>query len=1094
MKKEKGGNYLFSIKNSFSNCSVCDLLEEPSCILETNCKSDLKKVDVVFVAENPGKNEIKKGVPLIGKAGKMFRKYFVRFGLNKMNYLLTNVVLCQTKNPDGTTGNPTQEVIDLCKDNCMNIIKTCDPKLIVLMGTSPMSAFGIAKTGITNIHERYELFDWEGYKTLVVVHPSFVNRSQATWEPKFSEAMSRISEMLGGEKIEMASITKAKSLGKGIYRYKIPEKFYTEDYRLVDVQFLNRTSQVLYIFRDKDNNKVFHKESDDYICYQAPKGVEARKLVPYDQLDQISIKYRDRYNLDSDITYEGDVRIATKHAMDYYHYSKGECKKTESNIMFFDIEVDTGDERVFPKPEDAAFPINMITTIFNGKRDLYVIDNKTEPIQKIDNINYNIFTNEKKLLQTFIKDFKSAAPDFLAGWNCISFDLAYIYNRSPQIGIQQTSMTSFNEFYVEPTRFICHTPGTIAIDQDFLYRTFTFTKMENYKLGFIAQHELDGFTKIDLPLPFNEMYWKMLNKTIEYNIRDTELLEKLDDKLDHINLLNELRIICNANFESTSSFGQIDSIMVSYLRNKGIASKNSDPHIVKEEYPGAYVFEPIAGVYDWITDFDFASLYPSLMITYNIGVNSFVMKTKDPKLGYELAYCPENLPEKIEMIIDPMYEKKIVHMDTKTLYKNIQNHKFIHTINGCFFQPHEKEFSVFGEIVDMLMTSRKDYKGKMFDAIEAKDEDAENFYFTRQLVYKVLANTLYGVVANKAFRFFDLSLAAAVTVSGQEALKTSIVEGDAFMRHLATEKEYIKPNTVSKLEMFADPDKEAEIYKLPDRSREFIITGDTDSIFCNFENFPEEKTIKNIHGWCEKIENFLNEDKIIEVVKRHNVDLEYNRLKLKNELIISRGLFLAKKRYVIRVINNEGKEIDKVKYMGVEIKRSDYPSKSKEFLTNLLDLLLKSDKVSLTNLMQFVNREEQEFIKAILEGDKSVARPVTYGKRLKDYKMIPQGVRAMETWNKLMYDIHKTGTKAYMYWVQGIDIEEAPKDVRERYHKFVKDGHKLEVIAIPDEESRLPNFFIPNKQAALKFTFKDRYELMLKPLELKVKKQEVLTF
>jgi len=606
---------LISIKNSFANCSVCDLLDAPSCILETNCKSDLKKVDVVFIAENPGKDEVKKGVPLIGKAGKKFRKYFNRFGLNKMNYLLTNVVLCQTKNPDGTTGNPTKEVIELCKENCMKIIWECNPKLVVLMGTSPMSAFGIAKAGITSIHEKYELFDWEGYKTMVIVHPSFVNRNQATWEPKFSAAMARISDMLGGEKIEMKSETKSKSLGKGIYRYKIPEKFYTEDYRLIDVQFLNKTSQVLYIFRDKDNNKVFHKESDEYICYQAPKEVETRKLVPYDQLNQISIKYRDRYELDPNITYEGDVRIATKHAMDYYYNNKGECKKTESNIMFFDIEVDTGDERMFPKPEDAAFPINMLTTICNGERICYVVDNKTEPIEKIDSITYKIFNNERKLLQTFIKDYKNTAPDFLSGWNCISFDLSYIYNRLPQIGIQQTSMTSFGEFYVEGVKYVCHIPGTVAIDQDFLYRTFTFTKMENYKLGFIAQHELDGYTKIDLPLPFNEMYWKMLNKTIEYNIRDTELLEKLDAKLAHINLLNELRVICNANFESTSSFGQIDALMVSHSRNKGIASKNSNPHIVKEDYPGAFVFQPIPGVYDHITDFDFASLYPSLMIS-----------------------------------------------------------------------------------------------------------------------------------------------------------------------------------------------------------------------------------------------------------------------------------------------------------------------------------------------------------------------------------------------------------------------------------------------------------------------------------------------
>jgi hypothetical protein len=109
--------------------------------------------------------------------------------------------------------------------------------------------------------------------------------------------------------------------------------------------------------------------------------------------------------------------------------------------------------------------------------------------------------------------------------------------------------------------------------------------MENYKLGFIAEHELN-VTKIQMPLPFNEMYWKMLNKTIEYNVQDTKLIEKLDNKLKHINLLNELRIICNTSFDSVSSFGQTDSLMVSYLKNKGMASKNADPHIKKENIRG----------------------------------------------------------------------------------------------------------------------------------------------------------------------------------------------------------------------------------------------------------------------------------------------------------------------------------------------------------------------------------------------------------------------------------------------------------------------------------------------------------------------------
>ena len=1078
---------MFSIKKSFANCSICPLLDAPSCILETNCKDDLSKVEIVFIAENPGKNEIVKERPLVGRAGQMFRKYFNKFAINKMKYLLTNVVLCQTLNEDGTTGNPGEKVIELCKTNCINILEICKPKLVVIMGTSPMAAFGIAKSGITNLHGN--VIEWNGYKTIVIVHPSFVNRNIRVWEPKFEESMGNIASLMGS-KIEIKADTHIRSIGKGIYRYKILDHFYTDDYRLIDVQFITKTQQVLYIFRDKDNNKIYHKENDDYICYQVPDGVPAKKVVPYDNLNQIMIKYKDKINLDPQITYEGDLRITTKHAMDYYHLTKGEAPKIQQNIMFTDIEVDTGDERSFPNQTEAKFPINLITTSFNGAKTTYIIDNETEPIKEVNGVEFKIFKNEKRMLQTFVKDFKIADPDFISGWNLINFDMEYIANRLPKFGLNPASLSKFGEFYIDSKRYICHIPGVIVIDQDYVYKTFTFTKMENYKLGFIAQHEL-GITKVDLPLPMNEMYWKMLNKTIEYNIQDTHLLERLENELAHINLLNELRIICNTSFDSVSSFGQIDSIMVSHLKSKGLASKNADPHIVKKNYPGAFVFEPDPAAYDWITDFDFASLYPNLMITYNIGVNSFVMRTKDPHLGYEITHDPKSLPEKIKIIYDPLFEKKEMVVTPDQLLKKIKDLNLVSTINGCFFKPHNTELSLFGDVVGILMSSRKEYKKNMFSAIEDKDKNAEDFYYTRQLVYKVLANTLYGVVANKAFRFFDLSLAAAVTLSGQEALKTSIIEGDAFMRHLESGNDYIPPAPLTKKEMFSD--------KMPDRSNEYIITGDTDSIFCCFQNFKNhDLTVENIRNWCEKIENFLNKDRIVDLVKKHNVDLQFNKLNLKNELVISRGLFLAKKRYAIRVINNEGKKVDKINYMGVEIKRSDYPSKSKKFLSDLLDLILKSEKFIISDLLQYINRMEREFIKSINNGEKTIARPVSYGKKLKDYKSIPQGVRAMEAWNKIMYDIHKVGARSYMYWIRGIDFDKI-LDIKERerirrsYDKYIEQGNKLEVIAIPDEEPRLPSFFVADVRSSLKFSFIDRHELMLKPLMDVRDKTELLT-
>ncbi len=1074
-----------SIKKSFANCLECDLLDSPSCVLETNCEKDLSEVEVLFIAENPGKDEVRANPPrpLIGRSGQTFRRFFKIFKLDKLKYLITNVVLCQTINPDGTTGNPTDDVIEKCKVNCMNLIEICNPKLVVLLGTSPMKAFDIAKSGITKIHGN--IFKWKNYNIFITVHPSFVNRNQKVWMSKFEEDMAKIAGIVKGKKIKVKKDSGVKKLGKtGIHRYKIPEKFYTDKYRLIDVQYLNTKKQVLYIFRDGNNKKVYHTENDDYICYQAPAGLETRKIVPYNELDQVCVAFKDQAVLDPDITYEGDVKITIKHAMDYYHFNQGEAKKTESNIKFFDIEIDTGKHRGFPHATDAAFPINMISSIYNKKQISYVVDNKTEPIVEKKGFESKIFKSEFAMMKEFIKDFKDEDPDYIAGWNSINFDLSYIFNRLPKLKINQRSMSLFNEFYVDGPKYFCKLAGCIAIDQEFMYRTFTFTKMENYKLGFIAQYEL-GKTKIQLPLPMNEMYWKMLNLTIDYNIRDTEIIKEMEDKLQHINLINELRIVCKTSFEGISSFSQIDSLMLNHLKSKDWASKNADMYIKKKKYPGAFVFDPIPGIYNNITDFDFASLYPNIMITYNIGINNFVMKFDDPTLGYDLTYHPENLPEKIKVIIDPTYAKKEVIIAPDQLLKKIKEQNLVYTINGCFFKAHDKEVSVFSDVVGGLMSTRKSYKDKMFDSIEEKDKTSEFFYYTRQLVYKVLANTLYGVVANKSFRFFDISLAAAVTLSGQEALKASIIEGDAYMRHLDTRKDYVKPLEISKKEMY---EKE-----MPTRSHEYIVTGDTDSIFCCFQNFSGDKTVEKIQNWCEGVQSFLNNDIMTSIVERHNVPLDYNKLVLKNELIISRGLFLAKKRYAIRVINKEGKDVDKVEYMGVEIKRSDYPSKSKEFLSQLIDLILKSEKVSLTQLLKFVNREKSEFVALIKKGDKSIARPVSWGKKLKDYKLVPQGVKAMLAWNNIMYDIHNTGNKGYMYRVSGIDTMTAPPEIVKKYEKFVSEHGKLEVIAIPDEEARLPSYFFPDIKGNLKFCFEDRHELMLKPLMDSKQNMEVIT-
>jgi DNA polymerase elongation subunit (family B) len=730
----------------------------------------------------------------------------------------------------------------------------------------------------------------------------------------------------------------------------------------------------------------------------------------------------------------------------------------------------------------------MISTIYHKKVTCYVIDNNTDPIEEQEGAEIKIFKNERKMLTTFIADFKETDPDFIAGWNAISFDLEYIYNRLPIIKISRESFSKFGEFYVDGFRYICNLPGCVVLDQLFLYKSFTFTKKENYKLGTIGEIEVKE-TKIKMEFPINEMYYKDINTLIKYNIRDSVLLDKLEDKLGHINLLNELRIICNSSFDGASSpFGQVDSIIVSFLREKGFASKNSNPHVPKKDYPGAFVLEPTPGVYDNAADLDYTALYPSLIMTYNIGVNNFVMRTEDPAVGHDIAYDPDSMSEEIAIIDDPTFEKKRIFMKKEDILKKIKDENLIHTINGCFFKNHSDEISVYSQVLESLLSGRRAYKKKMFDAKEAGDEKGKDFYNTKQMVYKVLANSLYGVIANKAFRFFDINCAAAITLGGQETLKTSIIEGDAYMKFLAGKsKDPLEGVT---------PVNRVETYSrvMPDRNPKYIITGDTDSIFICFEKFPGEKDDDTIRNYCIRVQDYLNSISIQKTIARHNVPPKYNKLELKNELVIKRGLFLAKKFYCMYVTNQEGRSIDEVVYMGIAVKRSDTPSHTKVFLKELLDIILKSESFGLPLLFKFINQKEKEFIRLIKDGSKTVAKPVGWNKPLKEYKSLPEGVRGMANFNEVSYPIHSIGNRGYLFHVSGIDLDKAPPDVVDNYNKnILEKGKKLDIVVVPDEEETLPDYYNPNVRMMLAKSFKERYELILKPLTEAKKKEEIMT-
>jgi len=1075
---------LFSIKSSFADCSKCELLGAKSCILETNCEDDLTKVDVIFVAENPGKVEIEKEVPLIGKAGQLFRRYFEKHKFNETNYLLTNSVLCQTIKPDGTTSNPSDEVINRCKVNCQTIIDICKPKLIVLIGSSALKAFGIAEFGITKIAG--ETKKWNGYDVFIMLHPSYVNRQINKLLPKFERDFEKLAYLYFGENKNKKTkrVKKEISNDDNNFYYKIPEKYYSGDYRLVDVQTIGK--KILYIFRDKDNKKHYYSSTFPYVCYYLnDEETIPEIMVPFSELERVEFEeYFDSYNLDKSRTYNGDIKPEVLHAIDYYHQSKDEPVSNNMNVMFCDIEVYT-ETNDFPDPVYARSPITIITYRYNDIIETLVFDLFRRDTSKINLKNVKFYKDEKSLIFGFFKRIKELDPDILTGWNFIHFDIAYLVNRCRTLKIPLSSITKFGEIYVDLSNGVCDFPGYVVLDQLMLYKNFVFGSKESYKLDSIAKEEL-GESKVEIE-NFNTVFKNDLKRAIEYNIQDVELVYKLEKKLRFVSLQNEIRVICNSTFRNSSTpFGQLDSLLTTRLKKNGIAVRNSI-HISKEKFEGAFVKEPIKGLHNWVVDFDFSSLYPSLILTYNIGVNTLECKLDNDLLSYNLMYDRSKLPDKVKVIYDPVYSKQEKDITKEELVELTK--KYVYTINGCFYKKHEEEISFYAKILDDLISRRKEFKKMMFEAKKENDNFKYDLYYNRQLVYKILANAMYGVLGNPNFRFFNIDCARSITMSGQEAIKQCIIEANAYVNKLKTGK-YEKPK---QLEV-------SEIFKDLSRYTENIITSDTDSIFVKLEklidnNWTFDVIKEKILSWCDEIQSFLNNEIISNLVRKRNVDISTNKLSLKNEFVIKRGLFLAKKRYACYVILQEGVKTDEIDVKGIEIKRSDYPHYTKVLLQELLNILLKDEYVQVSKLLNTIKKAEESIIRMLSQGDLSVARPVSWSKKLENYKVIPQAVKGMINWNELVYDYFTHGSKGYLFKILGLDLDKAPEDVKKRYiENFINKDKLLTEIVVPIEEKNLPNYFVIDLKAMVKLAWTDRYKLLIDPIVNIEKENLVLTF
>lgn len=598
-----------------------------------------------------------------------------------------------------------------------------------------------------------------------------------------------------------------------------------------------------------------------------------------------------------------------------------------SKINIQTIDIETTSENGFPNVNNPIEEILLITLQNAAIKELITFGTRSYKAKK-KNHTYITCSSEKDLYFRFLNYWQENYPDVITGWNCDTFDIPYMVNRIARVMGEETVKKlspwnvikdkSFNRNGKEVTSF--ELLGIATLDYLDLYKKFTYTTRESYKLDYIAKVEL-GKQKLENPFEsFREFYTKGWEQFVDYNVVDVELVDELEDKMKLIELIITMAYDAKCNFVDVfSAVRTWDCILFNHFWKKNIVVHQRDSTRTGRQIVGAYVQEPVPGKYDWVVSFDATSLYPSIIMQYNMSTETIV--EGDLK----------------DLTVDGLLEKKY---DTSDLI----NKNYCMAANGHLFRRDKQ--GLMPEIVQKLFDDRQKYKKLMLAAQQKYEETKDKKYQKEiakynnfQMARKIQLNSLFGAWANEWFRMYDDRIAEGITITGQYIIRTV---GEALNVYL---------NKVCGTENFNYSfysDTDSCYITLDPLVQKFFKNSSKEKIIDALDKICEDKIVKAINAACVKLFDYTNgfEQKIY----------------FKREAISDRGIWVAKKRYALNVYDNEGVRYSepKLKVMGLEIVRSSTPEPIRNALKEAVKIALtKSEK----DLQSFIENSEQEFRK-----------------------------------------------------------------------------------------------------------------------------------
>jgi DNA polymerase elongation subunit (family B) len=794
------------------------------------------------------------------------------------------------------------------------------------------------------------------------------------------------------------------------------------------------------IFYDGKPNYSFHLRDDktgwSEFKYTIPR-YQISNTGDLPTLDGKRAKLTTKYEWNDTSLYEYDIDRYTAVLID--KYKDTDDTPEWQNVVYFDIECEIGGALTSEYIKSAPKKITSIA-LYDATAKVYyclILDEKKQ-LQSIKEDNRQVVpcSSEEELLSLFLELWESVDPTIITGWNSGFFDVPYLYYRLCNVlGTDEAARLSpirkfkFTEWdQSQPIEI----GGINHLDYLLLYKKYNPKNEPSYKLGDIGTKYVK-LGKVDYEGNLDRLFKEDVNKFIEYNLRDVEIIIELEKKFKFIELTVAICHLCHVPYEQIYLSTVLnDGAILTYLKRQGIVSPNKPTTInpalkdAHEEYAGGYLKDPVPGLYEWVIDLDFTSLYPSIIRSLNIGIETFVGRIVN-KDKYDNSWSLEDLkqmnPEEV-ITIEKLTSKQTTQqaqVKVGTLIALIEENNWLIAASGAMFRTDRS--SVVCEVLTDWFNKRVEYKNLMKKAYKSGDAVKGEFYNRRQHAYKIKLNDVYGCYAINGWRYTDghKMISKAITLTGQRVTQESIKFCNEWMnKQLGTE------------------------------DKDYVVTSDTDSLFIQvkdlvLQRYPETKTkdeyIKATLEITTEIQKAAN-DNIDRVTRNYfNVGKRDHYFELKQEVIIERGYFAGKRRYAMYIVNKEGVTVDELDMKGLDLMKSNMTPLYSEFGENLIkDIMFGKPKLEIDQ--KIINFKKHVKTLSIEE----IAKP-TGVKQIESY--IESSPRAGNIFSTLKLKC-PINTKAAIYYNDLLKF----KRVQNQYPLFTA-GDKMKYIQLKENPYKI---------------------------------------